>query len=76
LKLLKILRPNPRQNSGRIVVGRILENGGQGGARVFGVEIDLTAEQSLMRQQRASQVQAALDSPMKPMFQMLRDDFS
>src|SRR5579863_2789512 len=76
LKLLKILCPHARQNAGWVVVDGILQNRSKRSSRVFRVEIDLTAYESLMRQERATQIQAALHSPMEPVLQMLRDQLT
>ena len=72
----RIFGSNTRQHSRRIVVGRVLQNRGQGRAGVFRIEVDFLVEQGPMRQQRAAQVQLPLHFLLQPMFQMLRDDLA
>src|SRR5580698_361843 len=76
MKLLKIVRAHMCEHAGGIGVDGSLQNGGERRPRVFRIEIDPAAEESLVRQERASQIQIAIDSSMKTKREVLRNDLA
>ncbi len=59
------------------IIGRLLfQNCGQGGASVFRIDIDAAAENGLLANVCASQVETALDRQVGFIFDLLRHDFT
>ncbi len=56
--------------------GCCFENRGQGGAGVFGIDIDAAAENRLLADVCARQVEAALDRQVGLVFDLLGEDFA
>jgi len=59
-----------------IGAGRLLENGGQGCAGVFGVNIDSSGEDGLVADEGAGKVEPALDREMGARFDDLCEELS
>ena len=59
------------------IAGRLLfQDRGEGGAGVFGVDVDTASENCLMADVTAGKVEAAFDHKMSFVFDLLRDDFT
>ena len=59
------------------IAGRLLfQDCGQGGAGVFGIDVDASAEDGLMADVASGQVEAALDREMSFVFDLLGNDFA
>ena len=59
-----------------IGAGRFFQDCGQGGAGVFGIDIDAASEDGLLADVGAGQIEAALDWQMGFVFDLLGDYFS
>jgi hypothetical protein len=71
-----IFASDERNARGRIMSRRQFEDGGQRGARVLWIEVDVTTQQSVMRQHGPAQIEFTSDRTAKTVFQMLRDNLT
>ena len=55
---------------------RLLEDRGQRGAGVFGIDVDASGENALVGDVGAAEIEAALDGELGLVFDLLGDDFS
>ena len=56
--------------------GILFEDGSEGGAGVFGVNVDASAENGLVADVAAGEIEAALDREVSLVFDLLGDDFA